>query len=316
MAMRKIVNDYRMMLQVCELYYMQDLSQSEIADVLEISRPTVKKLLTGAREKGLVKITISTLQGRNYLDLERRLEQKLGLREVIVVEYNANENQQKNLLAQGAAAFLEAILEDGDEVGVSMGTSLSRMPAYITSRCENTIFVPLLGGIGEVDINVHSNNIAEALGKAFCGESMRLHAPSIVARAQTKRELLKEESIQRVLNHYEYLDIALLGIGTADERSAIAKTGYFTAHMLEEIKKSGACGDICMYVYDQRGDTDQVLSNQGIIGISIPTLKKIPYIIGIAAGEYKANAIMGAVRGGLINTLVTDCKCAGMLMEM
>lgn len=60
----------------------------------------------------------------------------------------------------------------------------------------------------------------------------------------------------------------------------------------------------------------QVLSNQGIIGISIPTLKKIPYIIGIAAGEYKANAIMGAVRGGLINTLVTDCKCAGKLMEI
>ena len=313
--MKKIVNDYRMMLQACKMFYEEDRSQTEIAHHLELSRPTVKKLLQEARRRGLVQITIRELHGRNYLDLERRLERKLGLREAIIVDSAEDAAGQKELLARAAAAYLESILQEGCEVGVSMGTTLSRIPGFITRRCERLTFVPMIGGIGEVDINFHSNNIAEALAKAFHAQSLRLHAPSIVARAQTKRELLKEASIQRTLSHHERLDIALMGIGTAGPRSAIARTGYFTQAMFQEIRRSGVCGDICMYLYDRMGDTSRMLSNEGIIGIDIHRLRKIPYSIGVAGGREKADAIRGAVRGKFINILITDCACAGLLCE-
>ncbi len=313
--MKKIVDDYRAMLQVCELYYNQDLSQTQIARQLGLSRPTVRGLLQGAREKGLVKIIISALPGRNYLELERRLERKLGLKEAVIVENAADPSQQKDLLAQGAAGFLESILQEGHEVGVSMGTTLARIPRFVSGPCNRVTFVPLVGGIGNVNINFHSNNIAEALAKAFDAESLYLHAPSIVTRAQTKRELLKEASIQRTLSRHDRLDIALMGIGTAGPSSAIARAGYLNEAMLHEIRQGGVCGDICMRLYDRAGDTSQIPSNGGVIGIDVQQIRKIPYSIGVAGGRDKVEAIRGALQGKLINILVTDCVSAGLLCE-
>lgn len=313
--MKKIVNNYRAMLQASELYYNQNLSQTEIAAQLGFSRPTVRSLLQGARERGLVKIIISDLSGRNYLELERRLERKLGLKEAVVVDSAEDPFRQKELLAQGAASFLESILQDGNEVGVSMGTTLVRMPQFVTRQCNRLTFVPLVGGIGDVDINFHSNNIAEALAKAFHAESLYLHAPSMVSRAQTKRELLKEDSIQRTLSHYNKLDIALMGIGNAGSSSAVSRAGYLNQDLLREVRRGGICGDICMRLYDRMGDTSRIPSNEGVIGIEVHQLRKIPYSIGVAGGRDKVDAIRGALQGGFVNILVTDCVSAGLLCE-
>ena len=56
--MKKIVDDERMMLRVCDLYYNRDVSQSDIAKLMGISRPTVAKLLQSAKQKEIVKIII------------------------------------------------------------------------------------------------------------------------------------------------------------------------------------------------------------------------------------------------------------------
>lgn len=309
------MNNYRAMLEACELYYNHNMSQTEIAAQLGLSRPTVKGLLLGARERGLVKIIISDLSGRNYLELERRLEQKLGLKEAIVVDSAEDPIQQKDLLAQGAAGFLESILQEGNEIGVSMGTALARIPPFITMRCSQLTFVPLVGGIGDVSIAFHSNNIAEAMAKAFHAESLYLHAPSVVTRAQTKRELLKEAGTQRTLSRYNHLDIAIMGIGNAGSNSAVVKAGYLTESMLQEMQRRDICGDICMCLYDRTGDTSGIPYNEGLIGIDIHQLCKIPYSIGVAGTREKVDAIRGAIQGKFINVLVTDCVAAGLLCE-
>ena len=45
-------------LEICHLYYEDGLSQNEIAEKLKISRPTISRLLTFAKENGLVQIKV------------------------------------------------------------------------------------------------------------------------------------------------------------------------------------------------------------------------------------------------------------------
>ena len=84
--MRKLVNDPRLMTKVCDMYYNQKRSQQQIMDELKLSRPTVARLLESARDEGIVQISIPNLDVIKYWELERIIEEKYGLREVMVVD--------------------------------------------------------------------------------------------------------------------------------------------------------------------------------------------------------------------------------------
>ncbi len=313
--MKKIVDDERMMLRVCDLYYNRDISQSDIAKLMGISRPTVAKLLQSAKQKEIVKIIICDPQERGHSELERRLENLYKLQEVIVVD-TVDEERQRDALGKAAAAYLKSVMQDGFVVGVAMGTTLRYIAPYATQQFRDLTFVPMIGGSGDIDLDLHANHVVELLSKAYGGESMHLYVPAMVSRVQTKRELLKEESVRRVTDQYDHLDVALMGIGIGRESSTVLSSGYYTEEMRDSVRASGACGDICMQLYDREGDLDVVEYNKYVIGISPTKLKQVPYAIGIAGGVHKAEAIRGAIRGRFINVLVTDQKCAEVLCQL
>ena len=304
-----------MMLRVCDLYYNRDVSQSDIAKLMDLSRPTVAKLLQRARQKGIVKILICDPQERNYSQLERRLEKTFKLEEAIVVD-TLEEERQKDALGRAAANYLQAILKDHYMIGVAMGTSLHYIAPYAPRQFRGLTFVPLVGGGGEVDITQNANNVVELLAKAFGGEGLRLYAPAMVSRQQTKRELLKEKNVRRVMDRYSQLDVVMAGIGTGDERSSISKSGYYSGEMKEQLQGNAVCGDICMRLFDENGALSPFASNKQVIGIEPGKFRNIPYAIGIAGGVYKARAIRGAIRGRFINVLITDEMCAKELCRL
>ena len=77
--MKKVVDDVRLMIKVCDLYYNRQISQQKIAQELGLSRPTVSRLLSSAKEQGVVTITISDLDEIQYWELERQLEERWHL---------------------------------------------------------------------------------------------------------------------------------------------------------------------------------------------------------------------------------------------
>jgi DNA-binding transcriptional regulator LsrR (DeoR family) len=56
--MRDLAENYKNSISVAKMYYYQGLTTEKIADELKISRPTISRLLSFAREKGLVEITV------------------------------------------------------------------------------------------------------------------------------------------------------------------------------------------------------------------------------------------------------------------
>lgn len=313
--MKKIVNNERMMLRVCDLYYNRDISQSDIAKLMDISRPTVAKLLKSAKQKRVVEIIISDPQKRRYSELERQLEKIFKLQEVIVAD-TVDESRQKDVLAEMAAGYLKSILKDNDVIGVGMGTTLRYIAPYASTSFQNLTFVPLLGGSGNMDVTLDANHVVDILAKAFGGNGLHLYVPAVVSRTQTKRTLLKEESVRKVMNCYDRLNVVMVGIGTGDERSSAFQSGYYSDEMKERVREAEVCGDICMHLFGRDGDVDRIEYNKQVFGINLNKLKKVPYAIGIASGIHKAEAIHGAIRGGYINVLVTDARCAEALCRM
>ncbi|MDO4311800.1 MAG: sugar-binding transcriptional regulator [Eubacteriales bacterium] len=313
--MKKIVNNERMMLRVCDLYYNRDVSQSDIAKLLDISRPTVSRLLKSAKQKRVVEIIISDPQKRRYSELERRLEKTFKLQEVIVAD-TVDDSNQKDVLAKMAAGYLNSILKDNDVIGVGMGTTLRYIAPYASKQFQNLTFVPLLGGSGNMEVTLDANYVVDVLAKSFCGNGLHLYVPAVVSRAQTKRTLLKEESVCKVMNCYDRLSAVLVGIGTGDDRSSAFQSGYYSEEMKKHVREAEVCGDICMHLYGRDGNAERIEYNKQVFGINLNKLKKVPYAIGIASGIHKAEAIRGAIRGGYINVLVTDAKCAEALFQL
>lgn len=320
--MKKIVDDTRMIFKCCSLYYEDALSQQEICEYLGISRPSVSRMLQIGRETGVVKIEVNNPYNVTYGKMERMLEKKFELKEVIVVENSPIETGTERIstgIGEETMNFLSRSLEDGEYVGVSMGMTLQNVIRAKRSieepvKCK---FIPIVGGVGESRLDIHSNYIAAEFAKLFGGECLQFFSPAVFSDASVLSGFLKEKSVKKIFDVYKKVEMVLMGIGIPDRAgSTLMQTGYIDAEILDSFLKNGAVGDISLQFFDQYGSTDNFKDfNDRVAGMPISQLKKIPKRVGIAGGAQKAEAVLGAIRGKFLNILITDVDCANLLLE-
>lgn len=312
-ARLNISRDRRLLIKIAHMYYDENKTQQEIADKLGISRPSVSRLLQKAREEGVVEIKIN-YEG-SFAKLEDILEKRFGLKEAIVTPYDEGERLKKHL-AEAAADFLLRTIREKNLVGVSWGTTLAYVPEYIKNAPKMDVtFIPLVGGVGQTRMDLHSNQIVMNLAKCFSGKWQLLHAPALVESVEVKNTLLSDRNIKKVLEMAEKVDIALIGIGSPfAPNSTMLETGYFSERELEILRQAGACGDMCSRFFDEDGNPCCPEVNDRVIAITLEGIKKIPLVVGIAGGEEKQRAILAALKGRYLDVLITDEKTAYSLV--
>ncbi|SMB95023.1 DNA-binding transcriptional regulator LsrR, DeoR family [Thermanaeromonas toyohensis ToBE] len=306
------------LIRVAELYYLEGLNQQEIAAKFRVSRATISRAIQQARELGIIKIEINGYK-EDFLDLERELESRFGLREAILVPSSDSIEQLFKNIGKAVAGYLLRIVRPGDIIGVSWGRTLraaieALKETHVSRR--NITAVPLVGGVGETNLEVHSNSLAMELANIFGGTWHALHAPALVSSAAVCQALLEDSSIHEVLEKGKKADIALVGIGATVESSTMIDTGYFTLQEIEALKLKGAVGDTCSRFFDLEGNSCAPELEKRTIGISLEDLKKIPIVIGVAGGSNKVKSIWGALKGRLINVLVTDERTAREVLDI
>lgn len=321
--MKKIIDDIRTIFKCCSLYYEDDMSQQEICEYLGISRPSVSRMLKMGREQGVVKIEINNPYNITYGKLERALEKKFGLKEVIVVESSPIETGTERIstgIGEETLNFLSKRLEDGEYVGVSMGMTLQnviRAKRGIEEPIRCT-FVPIIGGVGESRLDIHSNYIAAEFAKLFGGECVQFFSPAVFSDAKVLEGFLKEKSMKKIFSIYRKVETVIMGIGIPDRAgSTLMATGYVDTNLLDSFVADGAVGDISLQFFDSGGSTERFKDFNGrVAGMPIEQLKKVRKRIGIAGGAQKAQAVLGAIRGGFLNILITDVDCANLLVDL
>ena len=124
-------SDKRLVVRCTQMYYEENLSQVNISEKLGISKSTVSRILRRAKESGIVQFIVNNPFDHDYLELEKALEHKYKLNEVVIVEEQANDEQLKETLAMAAAKYLERIVKTHYRIGVTWGTTVSKISKYI-----------------------------------------------------------------------------------------------------------------------------------------------------------------------------------------
>jgi DNA-binding transcriptional regulator LsrR (DeoR family) len=148
------------------------------------------------------------------------------------------------------------------------------------------------------------------------GQAVLLPAPGITGTLAASKAFLSDPHVQRALNTAASAKLAFMGIGAPRQDSILIRRGSIVAWKeLETLKARGAVGDINLRYFDIEGKLIESALNDRVIGLTLDEIRQIETVVGVAGGEAKYNAIQGAVRGQLIDVLVTDDATARRLLE-
>ncbi|MDV3428836.1 MAG: sugar-binding transcriptional regulator [Bacillota bacterium] len=308
-------NHIKKLTEIAYLYYIDGMSQSQIAKEFSISRSMVSVMLTEAKAKGIVKIEIKDFDLYCF-DLQRDLERIFQLKKAIVVPtLSKSEESELRQLSTAAANFLNQILDNDMTIGVSWGRTMHAVAKRIQSvNKKDLLITPLVGGAGNEMNYLHSNVIADLIAKKLNGTSLCLYAPVFVSSREVRDALFDDKIIKGVIDKGESADIALVGIGTI-KNSTMIDEGSLHIEDREELLVHGAVGDINSWFFDKNGQYIDALITEKTIAINRKKLSKIPYIIAVAGGLKKIEAIHAALKGKLMNVLVTDESVARTILK-
>ncbi len=304
------------MTRAATLYYLEDNTQAEIAVKLGILRAKVGRLLKRAREEGIVEITIHPHPAMS-LSLEANLKERFGLRHVFLASDHADPDLQRGVVAQAAAHYLTRTLEDGMSVAVGMGRNVGAIPDHLLppATCACT-FVSALGGSPQIGLPINPNDISRRLAERFRGMSESLYAPAYAETAAGRDLFMHHETIQQTLGLARRADLALVGIGDARDDSAVVHMGCFSTRDMVQLRQAGAVGDIIGAFFDIRGHLLADGMENRVVGLSGDDLRAIPTVVAIASEREKAHAMLGALRSGLVQVLVTSMGNAHTILKL
>ena len=315
------IDELRLMTKVAQLYYEQDLRQTEIAENLNLSQSTVSRLLKRAEEEQIVRVTVSVPRGV-YTDLEEALVANYGLHDAVVADCVRDDDDESVArdIGRAAAYYLETTLNQGECIGISSwsGTILAmvdvmrQVPRPIGARV-----IQILGGAGEPQAKVHAAYLASRLAELVRGDATFLPAPGLVDSAEVRQVLMNDSSIREVIESFDEITLALVGIGTVEPSPLLASSGnIFSDEELDMLREKGAVGDILYRFFDAGGNPVQTPLADRVTGMDLDQLQQVERVVGVAGGARKFAAIRGALKGTLINTLITDRFTAERLVQM
>jgi len=309
----------KLVIKVANLYYKDGLTQESISKKLKISKYQVNRILKKAVSSGIVQINIID-PASNISNLEEKLERKFNLKRAIVVENDGlSDIELKSKLGQAAAGYLLEIIKDGDIIGVSWGTTVNEVINYLPSEINKSVeIVQITGGSHELSVNLNCHDITRRFASKFGVEPHLLYAPSIVDSKRMHDLLINETSIKKTFEYFNKLTIALVGIGALYPKviSTLVKTGHISGEDLKSLKKNGAVGDVFSYFFNINGEICSSSLSGRLITMPVDDLLEVPYSMGVAGGELKAEAILGAIRGNYINIIITDSIAAEKILRI
>ena len=302
--------DVASLVRVSRMYYELGETQESIAASLGVTRPQVSKLLKQARASGVVEIRIVDRTERPS-DVAAELQRRFGLRAVHVAPaFSGSDERTRRRVGRLAAQVLASTVRDGMILGIGDGSSVAALADEIdvTTTPVAATVVPLCGGFwGTTAGREPYRRIADALGATAHG----LLAPGLLDDATTRNALGAHAGIREVTDLWERLDVAVFGIGAPAWSEALVG-----ADAWRELEAEHAIGEILIAPFDVDGRFVGGSLRSRTIACDARRLHLVPVSIGIASGRAKAEPILGALRAGALNVLVTDVETAERVLAL
>lgn len=309
-------DERQLLIDISVMYYLEGKTQNQIAKELYLSRPKVSRLLKRARELQIVDININ-YQSDTLENLQNDVKRKFNVRNVFTVKTLSNYEDTRREIGKAAARILMQEIKEGMTIGISWGHSVGSTVSQLENRKIDDIkIVELFGAISYDMDDADMLSIGRTISSKIGGKLYPLPAPIYIGDKSTRDALVNNPIIKNALNMIEQCDLILSGLGAIDGN--IPQTVwdvYVENDTKEKIKSNGGVGFLCAHFFDENGEFLDMDINRNIIGIKTESIKKNKIIL-VAGGEKKSRAILGALRGGYIDTLVSDDKTLNMVLEL
>ncbi len=291
-----------------KLYYLDRLSQTQIGDLLGLSRPKVSRLLTRASNDGIVHISVKEYEPRN-LALEEQLKTLFNLNNAIVICIAGGTDFEsvRNTVGYLAAPYLSDLILPNTIIGLSGSRSLHRVIQHMHPPTETRgeVVVQLMGNIGASVSYFDAIENCRTLADSFGGVYYTLNAPAIATDAQSCQTFMAHQDVRTIWELFGVMQIAFVGIGSLAHSSFIERE-VIGPEEVEKLRKCGAVGEMCGRFYDNLGQECLPELQDRVIAIHLDELREIREVVAVTAGVGRAEAVLAGMRGGLIKSLVID----------
>jgi DNA-binding transcriptional regulator LsrR (DeoR family) len=302
-------NQKELMAEIALLYYKKGLTQQEIANCLQLTRQTVSKLLSDAINENVVEIIIHNPKTERK-DLELRLNELYGIQAVVCTVNKNNDDLRKIATTQAAISYLSQIIKrENLRIAISWGRSVQAViQDFPTVQTKNHIIFPMFGATEHEQTYFLPNELAREFAVKLGAKVKFAWFPYKLENENDFVLFKRTHYFQQMEQEWNNLDVALIGIGN-NKGFRLLNPDYAEKGQIETV-----IGDVSTHFFTREGTA--ISSNELTLRISREQLKNVKEKIAVAYGDDKILAILGAIRAGFVNTLITDEYTAKQLLTL
>jgi len=291
-----------LLLNIARQYYLKGESQAKIADAVNFSRPSISRLLTEARRRGIVQIQISHPLER-LTTLEKELADAFGLTKVRVAD---SAHDVGEVLRCAASLLVESCAEDS-LITVSNGpTVAATVNAVPRMHWAKSQVIQMVGSLGHHHRMADSSEVCRRLAHRLGGSFRELPVPFFLSSSTIAAQMRAEEPIAATLALGSDADVALVEVGAVHMNMNQISDTYPNPDLVYEMAQTGAVAHIVGHYVSREGDHLSTPLCERAVTIGLEQIKAIPLVIAVAWGLEKIQALKAVMRGGFISALVTD----------
>lgn len=308
--MTEIADRTKLALRAAQMYYVRDLKMTAIADSMHMSRSSVSRLLTYARDTGLVDIRIKA-----PTDGIARLQHSIRLHNgatayIIPVPSGMSPQERSVQVARHAGRIFSAMVEPSSVVGVAWGTTMAGVSRHLVSRPLSDVTVVQLNGAAYpenfgIDF---VGDILDRFAQTFTARVEPLPVPAFFDDPVTRTAMWRERTVARIRALHTRLDTVVFGIGAPDSDipGHVYRSGYLDAHDRAQLAADGVVGDVATVFLRADGTHDAIALNERSSGPDLALLRRAQRRVCVVSDPSRMSALRGALAAGLITDLIID----------
>lgn len=311
------------------IYYNQPIGRRSLSEKTAMSERTIRNEVKFLKKSGMISLSRAgaeiTKTGTSFLSeldkyikeikgvqlLEEKVKNVLGLKEVFIVPGNLEQLNIKQEIGRFTAQLVIEMLNDGDVLAVTGGTTLAQVANYMnpTDRPVDVLVLPGRGGLGQ-EVEIQANTIAATIAKKLGGSYKLLHIPDSIKEENVDR-IIAEPSIQRILKQLPRANLMIHGVATAREMAN--RRGMSPEYIEKLLIDDGALGEALGYYFNEKGE---IVYTTTSVGLHLEDLQSINKVIMVAGEAAKARAIAAVASPLYHDLLVTDELTAREILKI
>ncbi len=309
------VSGESIVIEAAWMYYHDGLNQNEIAGKLNVSRATVVNYLQDARERGYIRISLTSDAFTTHR-LALELCDAFGLKSAYILPDGIGDSEDIFLrVSKGAAQWLPDLLNKGDRLGGSWGRTVYEVAEALEQTSIEDLTVSQLVGSMATPYGFTAEICSAHLAQRLEGRLINLHAPAILRDPDLAERLRQEPIISSQLDALSHCNKAIFAAGSCLSNSHIVGSGVATPEELSWYVEQGATGVLCGRLIDREGKPVAGALDDRMIGVTLDKLVGLEMGMLVSVGDEKVIPMLSAIAGGYVTHLVTSSETAKSMLE-